>query len=429
MFVDFRQTFQKHSSASAQLPLSVVESLGADLPEKVRYYQTKDGMLHIGPEHGEKMVLGGLNFKITDSMRKALGNNFDSDDVLRYIYNAQKPLRIDLDEPDFLTINGKKVAICEVVRSAGFGLSLGKNSFIAYPEHFPAPFTLSVSTADGHYTLELNVKRVPNESAHTAKFESDPTAPFSVSYLILEGKDTEERSPWAKFNFSVHPEKCKTLSEVVATLSIFEEFANGSGLIEDIPLEKLGMSEMEINYDFGALPWFRKALEIEAFLGLSFNSKELALDSDTVQTIEDLYEGLVRGNPIKEPTSSATLKLDDSAEHVIVDCLAKSPSGLIALTYSRSRSYELFGQTIDVESFCGLFNLSITGIEDEEGGGRRVVLEEATAEGGYVSYLLFKNEAILDTYLHNVTQSDIMCQLQQAREPSEYVAAERFCNN
>ena len=40
MFVNFRQTFQKHSSASAQLPLSVVESLGADLPEKVRYYQT-----------------------------------------------------------------------------------------------------------------------------------------------------------------------------------------------------------------------------------------------------------------------------------------------------------------------------------------------------------------------------------------------------
>lgn len=425
MFVDFRQTFQEHSSASGQLPLSVVESLGADLPEKVRYYQTKDGMLHIGPEHGEKMVLGGINFKITDSMRKALGNDFDSDDVLRYIYNAQKPLRIELDEPDFLTINGKKIAICEVVRSAGCGLSLDKNTFVAYPEHFPAPFTLSVSTADKHYALELNVKRVPNESAHAAKFESDPTAPFSVSYLILEGRDAEERNLRAKFNFSIHPEKCKTLSEVVATLSIFEGFANGSGLIGDIPLEKLGMSEMEVNYDFGALPWFRKALEIESFLGLSFNPKELALDSDTVQVIGDLYEGLVRGNPVMAPITRATLKLDDLAERVIADCLAKNPSGLIALTYSRPCSYELFGQTIDVESFCGLFNLSITDIEDDEDGGKRVVLEEAAVEKGYTSQLLFKNEIILDTYLQDISQNDIMRQLQQAKEFSECMTSEK----
>lgn len=416
MFVDFRQAFEKGSGgARTGLPSAVIGELSKTLPTNVRYYPVGKDTLCIGPERGTKMCLGGIAPRITKDMRKVLGRNPSPSDVWGYSYNAQKPIRLELADPGFVTVNGEKIAIADAIKVLGDDFRLEKESFVAYPDAFPPPFSIEVSTSDGSSTLMLTVRRVPNESVNVAKYESDSCEPFVMEYFVLESSDAAENGVQVSYNFSVHPERCVTLSDVVDVLSVFESFSRGSGKIANIPLERAGAKEIDINYDFGILPWLRKAREIESALGIIFHPKAISLTSDSICAIAELYEGLIEGRPTRTPRSHAKVDVEEEAARAIEERMVESPSGLMALTYASTLSFSLFGQEIVVQSFCGLFNLAISEVKKPEDRMCEIdLVERLGGARGYISRLLFKNESELDEFLDHASMDDIMKQLQEA---------------
>lgn len=419
MFVNFRQTFERGSDGvRTGLPSAVIEELSKSLPKDVRYYPADNGMLCIGPEQGAEMHLGGFAPKITKDMRKVLGGSPSPSDVFGYSYNAQKPIKLELIDPGFVTVNGEKIALDDAVKILGDDFKLEAESFVAYPEAFPPPFSIEVSTSDGSSALALTVRRVPNESVDVAKYESDSREPFVMEYSVLEPGDAAESGVQVSYNFSVHPERCATLSDVVDVLNVFESFSRGSGKIANIPLEQAGAKEMDVDYDFGALPWLKKAREIESALGIMFDPKAISLTPDSICAIAELYAGLIKRSPTRTPQSHARVNVDEDAARSIEERMAESPSGLMALAYSSTLSYNLFGQEIVVQSFCGLFNLAISEVRKTENGMREIGLAERSGGAkGYISRLLFKSEGELDEFLDRASMGDIVKQLQEASLP------------
>lgn len=416
MFVNFRQAFEKDSDGMRSgLPSAVIEELSKTLPNNVRYYSADKGMLCIGPEQGTEMHLGGFAPKITKDMRKVLGRNPSPSDVWSYSYNAQKPIKLELIDPDFVTVNGEKIALDDAIKILGSDFRLEKGSFVAYPEAFPPPFSIEVATSDGGSALVLTVRRIPNESVNVAKYESDSREPFVMEYSVFESADAAENGVQVSYNFSVRPERCSTLSDVVDVLSVFESFSRGTGKIAGIPLERAGAREVDVDYDFEILPWLKKAREIESALGITFDPRAISITPDSICAIEELYEGLIKGRPARTPQSHARVNVEEEAARAIEKRMADNPSGLMALTYSSTLSCNLFGRKIVVQSFCGLFNLAVSEVQKAEDGMCEIDLAEHSGRAkGYISRLLFKSESELDEFLGRASMDGIMKQLQEA---------------
>lgn len=414
MLVNFRQSFKEDNDMRTGLPHAVIEELSRELPRNTRYYLADD-MLLMGPELGTEMQIGGFLPEVTDDMRKVLGKNPSSEEVLRYSYNAQRPVKLKLKDPDYIKVNGEKVALDKIIKDLKSYFKFEKGSFVMYPEAFPQPFQITVSTFDGSSSLELSVSRIPSESASVAKYESDPEGAFVMKYSIFESDKAGGRGAQVSYSFSVHPDRCETLSDAVDVMKIFKALSNGDGKISGISLRQADVNDIDVNCNFDILPWLEKALEVESAFHLSFKPKDVAITNDSIQAITELYEGLVRQCPTRMPVDHAEINVEGDAVQAIDKMATERSAGLIALTYSRTRSFNLFGHIIEVQSYCGLFGLSVSKIADPVGGMHRVELAESSEDSrGYVSQLLFKDEKALEEFLERVSMDDIMKQLQEA---------------
>jgi len=425
MFVSFRDAFADEKPNTAVFPQPVIEQLNKQLPEGTCYHSLDDGSLCIGPAGGEDFRIGGFRFDPTPEMSVVLGENPKPDDILRYSYNAQCPIRMTPTTPGFIKINGEEVPTDIFAISPKYGITLDEGSFVAYPSPFPKPFSIDVGTGDGRCTKRLSVRRVPVESLDKAKFESDTKDSLAVQYSItLEGGARTANKPELTFNMSVNPGKCEDLTDVIEVLEIFRAAAAGEIRING---KKLGTPIVENSHnvaDDAFMHWLRKAQAVEAKLGLRFDPKNIIVDDAAAAVIEELYIGIIEKKPVRVNLDYASVNIEGNAVDEVRNAIENGATQSFVLFYQRLREYTLFGEKFSVPSICGVYRFANGKIE-KSAGKTRLVLENNQGEsGGFESFLLFGNEDSLDGYKRAHQPSDVMEYLREAKTLKEYLDEE-----
>lgn len=412
MFVDFNRVFKGKPQTELKIPDAMIEHLSSKLPQGLRYRATEDGNCEIISE-GESVTVGGLLFTPSEEQRKVLGKKYTRDDVLKYSYNAQKPIPLKLKKDGIITLNGEEFPVDRIRYNPYCPISIVSGEIYMHPHPFPEPFPLTLGSKK--YTKQLMFQRIPNESVNTAAFESQAEQALTVRYFVNELDQT------IAFNISFNLSYVKTIKDIVETTSIYNAFVDGEGLFCGTPLiANIDTSKVK-KYDLESLAFWEKVLLIEGALGVTFEPPMEDVDFTTISTVETLYQNLINSNPIRENKKIDSLdgEWDMVGDKHVQDSIGKA----IYFEFQATSHLSLFGVDIALPCVVGIFD-SVLSNFTVKGKKYKLVLEHLSEDKQmYISTLRFKTEQELADYM-NVNRDQRISALHNAQTAQRYLSAQ-----
>lgn len=412
MFVDFNRVFKGKPQTELKIPDAMIEHLSSKLPQGLRYRATEDGNCEIISE-GESVTVGGLLFTPSEEQRKVLGKKYTRDDVLKYSYNAQKPIPLKLKKDGIITLNGEEFPVDRIRYNPYCPISIVSGEIYMHPHPFPEPFPLTLGSKK--YTKQLMFQRIPNESVNTAAFESQAEQALTVRYFVNELDQT------IAFNISFNLSYVKTIKDIVETTSIYNAFVDGEGLFCGTPLiANIDTSKVK-KYDLESLAFWEKVLLIEGALGVTFEPPMEDVDFTTISTVETLYQNLINSNPIRENKKIDSLdgEWDMVGDKHVQDSIGKA----IYFEFQATSHLSLFGVDIALPCVVGIFD-SVLSNFTVKGKKYKLVLEHLSEDKQmYISTLRFKTEQELADYM-NVNRDQRISALHDAQTAQRYLSAQ-----
>ena len=412
MFVDFNRVFKGKPQTELKIPDAMIEHLSSKLRQGLRYRATEDGNCEIISE-GESVTVGGLLFTPSEEQRKVLGKKYTRDDVLKYSYNAQKPIPLKLKKDGIITLNGEEFPVDRIRYNPYCPISIVSGEIYMHPHPFPEPFPLTLGSKK--YTKQLMFQRIPNESVNTAAFESQAEQALTVRYFVNELDQT------IAFNISFNLSYVKTIKDIVETTSIYNAFVDGEGLFCGTPLiANIDTSKVK-KYDLESLAFWEKVLLIEGALGVTFEPPMEDVDFTTISTVETLYQNLINSNPIRENKKIDSL---DGEWDMVGDKHVQDSSGkAIYFEFQATSHLSLFGVDIALPCVVGIFD-SVLSNFTVKGKKYKLVLEHLSEDKQmYISTLRFKTEQELADYM-NVNRDQRISALHDAQTAQRYLSAQ-----
>lgn len=412
MFVDFNRVFNGKPQTELKIPDAMIKHLNANLPQGVRYRAREDGSCEIISE-GKSVTIGGLLFVPTEEQRKILGKKYTHQDVLKYSYNAQKPMQLQLKKDGFILLNGEEFPVDRIYYKPYCPVSIVSGEIYMYPPSFPDPFPLTLGSKK--YTKQLLFRRVPNESVNIAAFESQAEQALKVNYCVDEIKQT------ISFNISFNLSCAKTIRDIVEATSIYNAFVDGEGFFCGTPIiVNIDTSKVK-KYDPESLVFWEKVLQIEKALGITFEPPQEEVDFTTISTIETLYQNLINSNPIRENKKIDSLdgKWDMVSNQKVRDSIGKA----IYFEFQTTSHVSLFGVDITLPCVIGIFD-SVLGNYTGRGKKYKLVLEHLSEDKHmYISTLRFKTEQELVDYM-NGNRDQRISVLHDAKTVQNYLSTQ-----
>ena len=412
MFVDFNRVFKGKPQTELKIPDAMIEHLSSKLPQGLRYRATEDGNCEIISE-GESVTVGGLLFTPTEEQRKVLGKKYTRADVLKYSYNAQKPIPLKLKKDGIITLNGEEFPVDRIRYNPYCPISIVSGEIYMHPHPFPEPFPLTLGSKK--YTKQLMFQRIPNESVNTAAFESQAGQALTVRYFVNELDQT------IAFNISFNLSYVKTIQDIVETTSIYNAFVDGEGLFCGTPLiANIDTSKVK-KYDLESLAFWEKVLLIEGTLGVTFEPPLEDVDFTTISTVETLYQNLINSNPIRENKKIDSLdgEWDMVGDKHVQDSIGKA----IYFEFQATSHLSLFGVDIALPCVVGIFD-SVLSNYTVKGKKYKLVLEHLSEDKHmYTSTLRFKTEQELADYM-NGNRDQRVSALHDAKTAQNYLSAQ-----
>lgn len=112
MFVNFDEVFNGNPQTDMRIPDALAEKLSDELPEGFKYIVSKSGdNMVIASTNNSNVTIGGISIVPTVSQLEVLGTEFSFNDVLKYAYNSQQEIPIELKDGNSIMLNGKCVSI------------------------------------------------------------------------------------------------------------------------------------------------------------------------------------------------------------------------------------------------------------------------------------------------------------------------------
>ena len=409
MFVDFNRVFSGKPQTELKVPDAMVEHLSSQLPLGVRYRATDDGNCEIIAD-GESVNVGGLVLVPTDEQKKVLGKKFTFDDVLKYSYNAQKPIPMKLKKDGYIILNGQEIPIERIHYNPYNPVKIVSGKLFMYPHQFSEPFSLSIGCEK--YSRQLIFKRVPYESVNIAAFESQSEQPLMVKYLV----DEDERR--IDFNISFNLSYANTVRDIVESTSIYNAFAEGKGLFGGKPLiTDIDVSKVK-KYDPESLLFWEKVLIIEERLNVGFEPPQEDVDFKTICLMETLYQNLIKGVPIRENKKVDVLKGEQVKGDN--DQIKTSVGESVFFEFQASTHISLLGVEIDLPCVVAICDSKITNYTVEDKKYKLSLDHLSEDKHMYTSTLLFENEEALLAYM-NESRDERIAALCNAKTVQEYL--------
>lgn len=374
-----------------KIPDSYAEYISKFLPKGFRYVPFGDGACVIVSDT-DKFTISGLQFDPTEEQKNDLGENYSFDDVLSYVENSQRPMKLMPPGSGFIKINGKDIEYNKIITFPFLNIDKSQSYFIMQAPKFPAPFPITLGGEVYEYTL--NLSRVANNSINIHVYESDQTdAPISVRIRV----NTKNND--IHFNMHCNPQAAQTVKDLAICLSIYNDFIDGKGKLngKHLPNEKPEARK----FDFNLVNFWVKVMEIANLLEVDFVPTEESISQFTAYNVERVYQNLINHTPVISLSNIDTLEENDHNDDDAV-CLSELVGKCIGLTYETVEQFDFFGNRFELHELVGICNAAIENVIPNNNGGNTVTLKDKSPdEKRYVSILAFRNLAELEEFRQN----------------------------
>lgn len=159
---NFNKVFNNPLPQTEQkIPDSYAKYISRLLPKGLRYIPVGDGACTIVSDT-DKFTISGLEFEPTEEQKKDLGENYSFNDVLAYIENSQRPMKLIPPESGLIKINGNDIEYNKIITFPFLDIDMSQSYYLMQAPAFPAPFPITLCGEVYEYTL--NISRVANNS-------------------------------------------------------------------------------------------------------------------------------------------------------------------------------------------------------------------------------------------------------------------------
>ena len=144
-------------------------------------------------------------------------------------------------------------------------------------------------------------------------------------------------------------------------------------------------------FDKGSIVFWKKVLEIEEYLGVSFSPPQDDVKFETMCLVETLYQNLINKMPVidKEVINSINGGFEWLKTKEEIEEMMGKP---IYLEFEAATIVELFGVELKLPALLGIFNSVFAGL-DGKGDEQKILLkDESEQKRRYTSILRFKTE-------------------------------------
>ena len=403
---NFNKTF-KNPKSGKELPKEFVDYLSKSAPPATKYIADEAGNVVLIPTDNEPTI-SGFSFDPSSEQKKDLGDNYSLSDLLDYLHNSQQPMRIKLNHPGYLTVNGKEIPAHQIAYSPRHDISYGDGIAEAIPEPFPGPFPMTI--ANDQYIKNLSIQRIPNRSVHEQVYESSKDDALTVRYTVNAATGLLNMS--VNFSFS----KATSVREVVECMSILNSWYKGEAILNGHTFKYQLKNNTLSTLNDGAFVFWKKVLEVESILDLHFDLPKSAPGPDAISDMETLYQGLVKQNPTIERTqiTSFTTELDNSVERS-VDLNTE-----VLIEFGSIFNRTVFNQEISLPAISMIFNAVFSKTEDK-GKHRTFFLADVSDEKKmYTVVLPFKDEASREAYPKE-NRKEYIDAFRLAKHPNDFI--------
>lgn len=409
MFVNFDEVFNGNPQTDMKIPAALAEKLSDELPEGFKYTVNKSGdNMVISSCNNSKFTISGISIVPTASQLEVLGTEFSFDDVLKYAYNSQQEIPIELKDGNSIMLNGECMSIDKIAYNPlkPFNLELSKTYLM--PEPLPPEFNISIGCDLA--TLELNIKRIPNESIDTMAFESQGEHCLHLKYYINLNSATYS------FHIGISISKAKTVKEIIDSINIYNAFVNGKGILAGDHIET--KIEVDNAYEFSKenLRFWTKVYELEKKLDITF-LPPYNFDFEDICIIEEIYQNIIKKVPVKKYKQIVSINSKWEYKNKNIDEEIGKP---VYFEANGTNSFELCGKKLNFWCIYGIFNAVISKYEENDDDFTIYFESQAEDKPIYISLLRFLSEVEMDEYKRN-TKNRILI-FRDAKKVTEYLS-------
>ncbi|MDR1687008.1 MAG: hypothetical protein LBS21_00145 [Clostridiales bacterium] len=410
MFVDFNRVFKEKPQTKMAVPSSIMGFISKSLPEGIKYTSDDDGTCTIGSD-GESFTISGFDLNLSEKQKEILGSNPSFSDVMRYLYNSQKPISLQEKKEGYITLNGRDFPIEKISYKPLNPVRYVSGSLSLFPYPFPNPFPLTIGCEK--YERKLYVSRVPNNSINIASFESKKDEPLRINYQF------DEDSKTFTFNATLELKNAKTIKDIVESIFIYNAFFDGNFLFAGKPLSFDTKSKKANTYNEKNALFWDKVLKLENYFGVVFLPPKEEINNQTACLVEQLYQNLIMHNPTRESQNVNSINgiYDPNTNDSFLVELINKP---IYFEFEVTEQILLFGVEIELNKLMGLFNAIITHYEVNEKEYTVFIDDEDSIKKRYVVSMFFKTEQELKVFQASDHNKRIS-QFREAIEPFEYL--------
>ena len=175
------------------------------------------------------------------------------------------------------------------------------------PESFPE--VPDIKIASDKYTRILKMKRYPYASLTEKHFESEDGKSLKLKLTMDDKKESSHIQLTYNLNCA------KSVQEIVESVEIFNAFIDGKGYLmgEKIPSDAFPDNSKD-KFDKRTLDFWKKVLEVETALKLSFVPTKDSQKAETIYNIEKLYQTIILKKPIREEHKITSISSEWNAE-------------------------------------------------------------------------------------------------------------------
>lgn len=408
MFVDFNKVFENKDQTQLPIPQALVTYMNSMLPEGVKYIVDQQGKCVIKAD-GEAIVLEGFYFQPTEEQKNILGDNYSSEDIMKYCYNAQKAIPLKLEKEGYIIINGKEISIDKISFNPMKPVEYISGTFYMKPMGFPKPFKLQIGCKE--YTRDIIVSRVPNDSVNINVYESEKEEPLYIKYVIDSKK--EEFTISISYNLKY----AKSIRDIVESTVIYNAYVNGKGYLCNELLEAKAFNNAPECFDYDSIEFWKKVLKIEEILGVSFIPPDQDVDYETRCIVEQLYQNLINKIPVRG--RRVIDSVDGEWKIREEDKFKNSIGEKLYFEFEATNVVDLLGVKFELPVLIGVFNAIMSDYKVNDKKMTIYFADESQDKTRYVSEICFKSKEELDEY--KIKEKDKVVILRNAKKVYEYM--------
>lgn len=349
MFSNFKDTFIRKPQFTSTVPQAILDNISKELPQGLRYVSDKNGYCVISSDEEVRITPKGL--KVPDGADALFNEEITAEDILRYSYNAQKPIDLLTDEDGCILINGEKINVNKLVTAPMKATEFKNGRLCLVPEKFPDPFSITV--AGNGCELNLEIQRIPCESLTEMSFGTVNDSALKLGYIMKIGQ-TE-----GQIKYDVEVGGIRTAQEALVAYNIYNAFAAGTASIDGVPVTPCeDVQGKQIPGE--VINFWEKTVELEKALAVNFDvSKKIGTREVTL--VNRLYHCILEKEPFKVLVQKHALRGIAKTEDHAQKWNASMDKEML-VEYAEADDIALLGQTIHVYACACVFGGKVSEI-------------------------------------------------------------------